>query len=226
MTVSPEIVLPADGFNRVVATECGPILYNRHDQYVGGSLAKYGEFSHGEAVAFDRLVPAGGVVLEGGANIGAHTVRLSRRVGPRGVVLAAEPQRIVFQTLCANLALNSCANVYAMQCGLGAATGSILVPHLPPDEPCNFGGLSLVGATGGERVPLRRIDDLGMPACHFLKLDVEGMEVEALAGAAETVRAFRPVLFVENDRRERSVELVSLLISWRYRVYWHVSRLF
>ena len=65
-----------------------------------------------------------------------------------------------------------------------------------------------------------------MAACHFLKLDVEGMEVEALTGAAETVRAFRPVLFVENDRRERSAELVSLLLSWRYRVYWHVSRLF
>lgn len=226
MTPRREVALPAGGFNEIAMCRNGPLLYNRHDQYVGASLRKYGEFSEGEAELFRRLVRPGSLVIEGGANIGAHTVGLSQMVGPTGVVLAIEPQRIVFQTLCANLALNSCANVHAIQCGLGAAAGEISVPFLPPDQPSNFGGLSLVGATSGERVPLRTIDEFNLPACHIIKLDVEGMEVEALKGAAKTVARYRPAMYVENDRTDRSEELIALLLSWNYRLYWHLPPLY
>jgi len=165
-------------------------------------------------------------VIEGGANIGAHTVALSKLAGPTGAVLAFEPQRVVFQTLCANLALNSCANVRTFQCGIGAVSGQIDVPFAPPDQACDFGGVSLLGAEGGEKVPLVRIDDLELAACDVFKLDVEGMEVEALEGAAQTVRSFRPLMYVENDRQARAQALVGLLLDWDYRVYWHVTPLF
>jgi FkbM family methyltransferase len=133
---------------------------------------------------------------------------------------------MVFQTLCANLALNACANVFAYQFAIGAARGEVLVPVLAPDRPNNFGGLSLLGTTQGERVPLRTLDELGIAACHMLKLDVEGMEIEALQGAVELVRRSRPVLYVENDRPERAAELVKLLLSWNYRLYVHRPPLF
>ena len=226
MPPRPPPALPADGFNEVAMCRTGPMLYNRHDQYVGASLRKYGEFSAGEADLFRQLVAPGTTVVEVGANIGAHTVELSRLVGPQGVVVAIEPQRIVFQTLCANLALNSCANVHALHAAIGAEPGAISVPFLPPDQPANFGGLSLIGATAGERVVLHTIDGLGLAACHTLKLDLEGMEVEALKGAARTVQAHRPVMYVENDRQERSDELLRLLMSWNYRLYWHMPPLF
>jgi len=73
---------------------------------------------------------------------------------------------------------------------------------------------------------LRAIDDLGLAACHLLKLDIEGMEVEALRGAEQTVRAHRPLIYVENDRQERSEELVALLLAWDFRPYWHLTPLF
>ena len=52
------------------------------------------------------------------------------------------------------------------------------------------------------------------------------MEVEALRGAANTIAATRPVLYVENDRKERSAELITLLLSWNYRLYSHTPPLF
>ena len=70
---------------------------------------------------------------------------------------------------------------------LGEADGTLFVPDLDPDAELNFGGLGLEGsrpAANGEHVPVRRLDDLDLPACHFLKVDVEGMERAALAGAA------------------------------------------
>ncbi|MCW3476676.1 FkbM family methyltransferase [Limobrevibacterium gyesilva] len=220
------LTLPADGFNELAVCRHGPMLFNKYDQYVGASLRKYGEFSPGEAELFAQVIGPGASVVEVGANIGAHTVGLSRLVGPAGVVHAFEPQRIVFQTLCANLALNNCANVHAHHAAVGAATGEILVPFLPPDRPANFGGLSLQGATQGEAVPLRRLDDLDLPACHLLKLDLEGMELEALQGGVRTVAAHRPFMYVENDRRERAEALIALLLSWNYRLYWHTPPLF
>lgn len=218
--------LPETGFNEMAACRVGPLLFNRNDRYVGASLRKYGEFSGGEAVLFRQLITPGTTVVEVGANIGAHTVELSRLVGSHGTVVAFEPQRIVFQTLCANLALNSCANVHAYQVAIGAETGTITVPVLSPEHVNNFGGLSLIGAQSGEPVPLRRLDDIGLAACHVLKLDLEGMEVEALKGGAALIAANRPIIYVENDRQERSAELIGLLLSWNYRLYVHNPPLF
>ncbi len=219
-------VLPADCFNGLTICRHGPMLYNRNDQYVGASLRKYGEFSPGESDVFRAFIRPGDVVVEVGANIGAHTVELSRLVVPGGAVHAFEPQRVVFQTLCANVALNGCPNVFTHQAAIGAAPGEILVPFLPPSLPNNFGGLSLQGSKRGERVPLLTLDTLGLTACRFLKLDCEGMETEALRGGANMVRALRPIMYVENDRQDRSAELIGLLLAWNYQLYWHLPPLF
>jgi len=55
---------------------------------------------------FRQLVQPGWSILDIGANMGAHTIALARLVGPTGKVLSFEPQRIIFQALCANVALN------------------------------------------------------------------------------------------------------------------------
>jgi FkbM family methyltransferase len=219
-------LLDPDGFNELVQTRSGPMVYNKHDIYVGGSLAKYGEFSASEQHIFQQLIRPGMVVVEAGANIGAHTIELAKRTGPDGEVHAFEPQRIVFQTLCANLALNQCTNVFARQAAVGDVAGSILVPAMDPTTRTNFGGVSLVGAAIGELVPVVTIDSLDLPICHLIKVDVEGMEAEVLRGARSTIATYRPILYVENDRVEKSEELLTLIQQLGYASYWHLAQLF
>ena len=202
------------------------MIYNRNDMYVGESLRLYGEFSPGEAELFRQILKPDMLVVEIGANIGAHTVELSQLVGGRGTVVAFEPQRVVFQTLCANIALNNCANVFTFQSAVGDHVGTIKVPFLPPDQLSNFGGLSLRDVEAGEDVPLTTLDALNLSTCHLLKIDVEGMEVEVLRGAAATIARCRPVIYAENDRVERSAELVEVLTDYRYRMYRHEPPLF
>ena len=214
------------GFNELSLCKSGPMVYNKYDTYIGGSLRKYGEFSVGEQEIFEQIVRPGFIVVEVGANLGGHTVVLSRLVGPHGEVHAFEPQRIVFQTLCANLALNQCTNVFATQAGVGASAGTILVPALNPAEPCNFGGLSLRDTKFGETVPLVTLDSVNLIGCHLLKVDVEGMEVEVLTGGKETIMTYHPLMYLENDREERSEELLTLVDQLGYRAYWHFPRLF
>jgi FkbM family methyltransferase len=213
-------------FNQLAQTRYGPLLYNQFDKYVGGSIAAYGEFSEGEAAMFSQLVGQGHVVVEAGANIGAHTVYLAKLVSEQGAVFAFEPQRIVFQTLCANIALNQLVNVVTRQQGLGRQFGEMVLPNVDPRVENNFGGLSLLSKGAGEKVGIVTIDSLGLQRCNLIKVDVEGMEEEVISGAVNTIAKFRPLLYLENDRAEKSASLIRFLQSLNYRVWWHLSPLF
>jgi len=73
---------------------------------------------------------------------------------------------------------------------------------------------------------VRLDDDLEVGQLNLIKLDVEGMELEALRGAEGLIRRFRPALYVENDRVEKSEALIRHLMGLDYRLYWHRPHLF
>ena len=172
------------------------------------------------------MAKPGHVVVEVGANIGAHTIFFAQQVGPYGRVYAFEPQRVVFQTLCANLALNSLTNVECFQQAVGDLPGTINVTPLDYTQENNYGGLALGGFTTGEAVPVVTLDSLNLPKLNVLKIDVEGMEQPVLLGAQQTLNRCRPILYVENDRADRSDDLIRCLDSLEYNLYWHLPALF
>jgi len=220
-------LLQTDGFNQLATTRHGYLLYNRNDIYIGRAIEKYGEVSALEMVLFKNLCSAGDGVIEVGANIGAHTVGFSRLVGSQGRVLAFEPQRLVFQTLCANVALNSLTNVDCYFAAVGAQEGPIRVPSVSPWDEENFGGLSLLGAHVGASVQCFMLDRfIDLPSVNLLKIDVEGMEAEVLRGGAKLIAKFKPILYVENDRVDQSEALMRLIASFGYRLFWHLPALF
>jgi len=203
----------------------GVMLYSPLDACVGVSLDRYGEFSEGEAAVFRQFVRPGMTVVEAGAHIGALTVPLARFAGPRGRVLAFEPQRVLFQMLCANLALNGIETVEAHWGALGRELGNIAVPRPDYRRPGDFGAVAL-GGEAGESVPLLALDAFDLPACHLIKADVEGMEDEVLAGAEATIRRHRPVLYLDNDRPAKSPALLRAILGLGYRAFWHTPPLF
>ena len=180
---------------------------------------------------FQPLVRSGDVVVEVGANIGTHTVFFAKAVGAEGRVLAIEPQRIVYQTLCANLALNSLTNVHGYAIALGAAPGFAQIPALDYHQLNNYGGVSLsqtaAGAQAatehalGESVQIATLDSFALPQCRLLKIDVEGMELAVLKGATETIQRCQPLLYLENDRQDKAAALIHYLVALGYELYWH-----
>ncbi len=204
----------------------GQMLYNPNDSYVGRSLDLYGEFSEGEVEVFRQLIKPGYTVLDIGANIGCHTVFMAQALENSGQVIAFEPQRLIYQMLCANIALNSLFNVHCLNSALGDSAGTIVVPILNPVTKNNFGGLELGHHEEGETVVRITLDSLNLAACHFIKLDVEGMEGAVLKGARETISKYKPILYVENDREVNSDDLVRLIDSFGYQMYWHITPLF
>ncbi len=202
------------------------MLYLRTDTVVGASFDHYGEFSEAEAQLLDALVEPGDVVLDVGANIGALAVPLAKRVGTEGMVIAFEPQRLVFQILGANAALNGLHQLVPHRIAIGSQPGSILVPRIDYAASKNYGALALGDWDTGERVPVKAIDELSLPRCELIKADVEGMELDVIRGAEQTIRRLRPYLYVENERVAQSAELLAKLFSLDYRAYWHKPKLF
>ena len=216
------------GYGCVKNTRYGYMLYNKFDMYIGRSLDLYGEFSYYEAQIFDQLINQGFVVLDVGANIGAFTVLFSKLASQTGRIFAFEPQRITYQMLCANVALNALLNVETFNHCVGNKKNLIDVTELEQYKITNFGGLSM-GADANKlsrKVRTILIDELELKQCNFIKIDVEGMEKEALLGAKKTIQKHHPIMYIENDRVEKSVELIKTIKEFGYVIYEHNPYLF
>jgi FkbM family methyltransferase len=204
----------------------GIFAYNTNDLYISRSMDMYGEWCESEVALLLQVLKPGDVVLDVGANIGTHTVALATQVTATGSVYAVEPQRLTFQLLCANVALNALTNVVCLNAAVGETEGTTRIPTLDPLVENNFGGLPAQGHDSGEEVKVIRLDDLSLPRCNLIKIDVEGMETGVLAGARRTIREFRPVLFVENNSQERSAAVLKSLDELGYSCWWHVASYF
>lgn len=221
-------LLGDDGINGLVRVRDGWMVYNKNDRYIGASIQKYGEFSYGEMEVFLQIVAEGSYVVEIGANIGVHTLGLSKRVGISGRIFAYEPQRMVFQILCANMAINSCSNVYCFERAASDKKDIITIPELDYSKQGNFGGMSIEGFSTGRPVDVVILDEEleDIPRLNLIKVDVEGMEGKVLTGARQSIAKHKPILYVENDRPEKSQALIELIQSMEYRLYWHMPPLY
>ena len=213
----------------VVSGRDGYFLINANDVYVGKALFIYGEYSGLEGDFLKRLVRPGNVVAEVGANIGAHTVALAKAAGPSGKVYAFEPQRACYSLLEAQAALNGLENIYAYRCGVGRAKGRVSIPQMNYGDLGNFGGVELSQnkTANSEEVDVVTLDDmLASTPCALIKIDVEGMEEDVIHGAVDVINKNSPIIYVENDRPEKSKTLIKSLLDLKYRLWWHLPPLF
>lgn len=143
---------------------------------------------------FFKYSKPGSVAVDIGAHIGTHTVQLSRAVGKEGRVVAFEPQPKIFKELLLNMALNQVENCDFYWAACGKEQGRIeLSPLFAPNE----GGTGFGGGGTGQFVDLIPLDELHLQNVSFIKIDVEGMEIDVLEGARQTILRDRPVLLVE-----------------------------
>lgn len=215
-------VIDPKGFNMLKQCRSGPMLFNKQDWPIGMSLARYGEFSWHEMAVFHKLVKPDHLVIEAGANIGTHTLELSKLAS---FVIAFEPQRIAFQTMCANLMLNHRTNVKAMNMAVGKEDKIILVPVRDQYVMNNFGGVILTGVTEGEPCEQMRLDRFEYQRLDFIKADIEGMEADMLLGAEHSIAKHRPVMYMEADGAQKD-EAIRILFDWKYDCFWHFPRMF
>lgn len=205
----------------------GAMIVNRNDYRrtsetnaygVGHQILEYACFDPEEIDTVLKLLDMrreffgdGVVAIDGGANVGVHTLEWARHMYGWGEAIAFEAQERVFYALAGNLAINNCFNARAHYAALGAEEGSINVPKLDYSVPASFGSLELrqgsrnefigqdidYSEAAGKKVRMMTIDGLGLSRLDFIKLDIEGMEIEALSGALHALQKLKPAMVIE-----------------------------
>ena len=174
----------------------------------------------------------GVIALDCGANFGVHTVEWARRMTGWGVVVSIEAQERVFYALAGNVTLNNCLNAKLLHAAVGGEEGVIEVPNPDYTVASSFGsfelrrreGTEFIGQTidyeNGPKTPVNliTIDSLEFERLDLIKMDIEGMEIEALSGAVETLKRFKPIIYVET-LKEVPGSIEALLTGLGYRCY-------
>lgn len=194
----------------------GVFTYHSQDRFLGTSLRLYGEYSEGEVDFYDAVLKPEDVAIEVGANIGALTIPLARRCKK---VFTFEPQPESFVLLRTNLEINGINNVDAAPVAIGSRDDVVRIPTIAEID-SNYGRVEV--GDGGHTVHQRSLDGMEFNVrIDFMKLDCEGMELDVLSGAKKLIERDHPLLYVENDRPEKSEALVKWLVEHGYECYWH-----
>lgn len=169
------------------------------------------------------LVRPGTSIVDVGANVGFFTLKFSKWVSDGGGVIAIEPEPENLEALKRAIARNRTANIEIIQAAAAEKEG---VLHLslnqlnPADHRLAEQGIPVLAVT---------IDGLlherGWPPVSLIKIDVQGAEPRALAGAREAILRFHPAIFIEVDDAALSAagfsadSLVDSLRSYGYVMY-------
>lgn len=182
-----------------------------------------GIFERDTARALAELVEPSSLVLDIGANIGAHTLRLAKFVGPGGKVLAFEPTDFAFTKLKRNIALNPglAARIEAHNCFLAdrddAETPGAIYSSWPLLEEENLHALHF-GQEMQVSARARTLDGIlaerNAGRVKLVKLDVDGYECSVLRGAGRMLGEDKPIVVMELAPyvlEERGTSLAELL---------------
>jgi FkbM family methyltransferase len=181
------------------------------DRLVGGTIRAVYPRVEPELARITDFVPPGGTAVDVGAWYGPWTRRM-RRLADR--VVAIEPNDQLVRSI--ESAFPEVRVVRAVASD-GVGTAELFLPDSGPAV-----GTSSLELGSGRSVTVRRvtIDGLGLQDVRFVKIDVEGHELAALRGAAETIHRDSPVLLIEVEERIQPIEpIIDLLGDWGYRGY-------
>jgi len=205
----------------------GTMIVNRFDRHVGPGggfgvglqILETGHFDPTEVELIVQLLELrrrhhgdGVVAIDCGANIGVHTVEWAIAMTGWGSVLAVEAQERIYYALAGNIAINNCFNAMAVHAAVSSEPGVMKIPMPNYLTASSFGSLELRKREGNEfigqpidysdekSVTIRKmtLDGLAFPRVDLIKIDVEGMEMEALEGAQATIEKSHPILLVES----------------------------
>src|SRR5712691_2447792 len=178
----------------VVATRFGNGCFEirNYRETIQRKIYFFGYWERRETLLVRRLLRPGDVFIDVGANLGWFTVLAARCVGPTGKVVSFEPCGRHYEHLQSNLRLNQLTNVIPEKLALSDTAGTAVLSGM---HERNEGLGTIIGGSDrrGETVSTVRFDDYWAATGYdttirMIKMDIEGAEIKALLGMADTLR--------------------------------------
>lgn len=181
---------------------------NRHD-WIKSHIVRGVMWEPNIAELIKQYVKPGSTILDLGAHIGTHTLTMAKATGPKGKVIAFEPQPKIFRELFMNMVCNKVKNINFYNMALGNSKGQLELNRLLHG---NEGATSfLCGSGTGQFVEMIELDSLSLTDVSLIKIDVEYMEYDVIEGARVTILKNRPVMIIEiqGSRTEQTKNLLK-----------------
>lgn len=199
------------GLPPVWQSRYGIVLADASEKQLTQSLGAYGEWVEQELDLVGVLLEESQVVLEYGAELGAHTLWLSKMVGAHGTVYAVEPDRMEHIALCSTLALNQVRNVHPIHASLGDSTSEMLT-EARDDRPA-------------EAIRQIKVDSLRLGELHLLKINPRGALLSVLAGGDAVLSNQMPTIYFRLSSAELAIKEIAALKARGYRCWSHLPYL-
>ena len=172
----------------------------------------------------DRLMRAGDLAIDIGANLGYYARPLAELAGPSGRVYAVEPVPVIGRVLRRNL--RGCRNVEILPYALGEENRRIRMSNDSARTTGYFGtGQNYVDESGAEAcvsfdAEMRRGSELfaGLTRLDFVKCDIEGYELHVMRELRPLLERFRPTVLIETGGDNRP-QIVALFREMGYAGY-------
>ncbi|UKT64383.1 FkbM family methyltransferase [Pedobacter mucosus] len=216
-----------------ISTVTSPIIGNfkvniNTKNYIEACIYYTGDYEAYLKDHFKKLIKQGDIVLDIGANIGFHSLYFAELAGVNGLVLAFEPIEVNFSALQQNTTLNNFRQITIVNKALGNENSQMNI-HID-NYTQNPGAFNLMEAgIKNTIVECIRGDDY-LIANHiqkidFIKVDVEGFELEVIKGLSESIQKFKPIIVFEYDQDYQSKlninpkEIFNLLTDFSYQFF-------
>jgi len=232
----------------LVSSGHGSLIVNRNDYHLTDGKNGYGVgFQLFNASYFDpeevnivltllrirkEFFGDGVIAIDCGANIGVHTIEWAKQMYGWGSVIAFEAQERIYYALAGNIAINNCFNASAYHAAVGAQLGTMNIPEPDYNSPSSFGSLELregefnefIGQSidyseeKSKNIRVITIDSFNFLRLDFIKIDVEGMELEVLEGAMRSINKYKPQMLIEYIKTDNK-KLIGLLSDIGYKMF-------
>ncbi len=233
--VGEQAFLREPNAEKIAVLQTGARLQVTLSEHMFRHLYFYGVHEQEVTALVVHLAGAGQTWLDVGGNIGYFSVLLSSLVGPSGRVHVFEPNSTVADYIQRSVSLNKAENIYLNQAAVSSASGDEITLYVPVDANATDGGSgrsslipqSDIVQTREVRVPVVALDDYieqKQIAVDFMKIDVEGFEIQAFKGMSKTLTAHPPkVIICEVSHRPGCLaspkELISFVTQFGYQPY-------
>jgi FkbM family methyltransferase len=196
------------------------LVFNSGRSNVGYTFA-HGALEPDTEQAILTVLKSGMTFYDIGANFGWLSLIAARLVGTHGKVVSFEPLDANVQTVQHNIRANNFEHMTVLPVALGSTDGS--ARFLLSSQP-SWGMLAATGKEPGElvgetMVAVKRLDsairEYRLRVPQVIKIDVEGAEIDVLSGAAETIVAVRPLMFIE--LHDTNTAVADILLQYDYK---------
>ena len=173
-----------------------------------------GSYEYAKQRVFARILRAGDIVFDIGANVGFYTLLAAARVRPEGTVVAFEPLGQNTRFIHRHLRINHLDRVQVIEAAVGKRNGTV---RFQPHASSAMGRVSNDGSIVVDQVALDDLcDEATIPDPTLMKIDVEGAELNVLEGASRMLKRAHPSILLATPGAQLPSDCCDFLLGAGY----------